>query len=77
MVICVNYVLHLLIPCYSTRLYRWKDVTLFLSGFQNEGVVNAMHVLLVYLQSSSPEQQPMVAVLLLHLDLLVCSLNKI
>ncbi|RVW48566.1 putative E3 ubiquitin-protein ligase LIN-1 [Vitis vinifera] len=52
-------------------MHRWKDVTLFLSSFQNEGIMSAMHVLLVYLQSSSPEQRPLVAVLLLHLDLLV------
>ncbi|PSR86869.1 E3 ubiquitin-protein like [Actinidia chinensis var. chinensis] len=48
-----------------------KDVNLFLSGLQNEGILDTMHVLLVYLQSSPPEERPLVAVLLLHLDLLV------
>ncbi|KAL7174625.1 hypothetical protein ACSBR2_033797 [Camellia fascicularis] len=52
-------------------LDRRKDVNFFLSGFQNEGILDTMHVLLVYLQSSLPEQRPLVAVLLLHLDLLV------
>ncbi|CAL5425668.1 unnamed protein product [Camellia sinensis] len=52
-------------------LDRRKDVNFFLSGFQNEGMLDTMHVLLVYLQSSLPEQRPLVAVLLLHLDLLV------
>ncbi|KAF5930143.1 hypothetical protein HYC85_031016 [Camellia sinensis] len=51
-------------------LDRRKDVNFFLSGFQNEGMLDTMHVLLVYLQSSLPEQRPLVAVLLLHLDLL-------
>lgn len=46
-----------------------------LSGLQNEEIVKAMHVLLLFLQSSPPEQKPVVSVLLLHLDLLVCSLN--
>ncbi|KAA8549603.1 hypothetical protein F0562_001379 [Nyssa sinensis] len=52
-------------------LNRRKDVNLLLSGLWNEGIVNTMHVLLVYLQSSPPEQRPLVAVLLLQLDLLV------
>uniref|UniRef100_A0A5B6ZW80 RING-type E3 ubiquitin transferase n=1 Tax=Davidia involucrata TaxID=16924 RepID=A0A5B6ZW80_DAVIN len=52
-------------------LNRRKDLNLLLSGLQNEVIVNTMHVLLVYLQSSPPEQRPLVAVLLLHLDLLV------
>ncbi|XP_062171926.1 putative E3 ubiquitin-protein ligase LIN isoform X2 [Alnus glutinosa] len=52
-------------------LKRWKDVTLFLSGLQNEGIADTMYVLLVYLHSSPKEQRPLVAVLLLHLDLLV------
>ncbi|GMP91982.1 hypothetical protein CsSME_00042416 [Camellia sinensis var. sinensis] len=40
-------------------LDRRKDVNFFLSGFQNEGMLDTMH------------QRPLVAVLLLHLDLLV------
>ncbi|XP_059665160.1 putative E3 ubiquitin-protein ligase LIN isoform X2 [Cornus florida] len=51
-------------------LNRRKDVNLFLSGLQNEEMVNTMHILLVYLQSSPPEQRPLVAVLLLHFELL-------
>ncbi|KAF2286225.1 hypothetical protein GH714_011906 [Hevea brasiliensis] len=47
-----------------------KDVKLFLSGLQNEEIMNAMHILLMYLQNSPPEQRPWVALLLLHLDLL-------
>ncbi|XP_048235419.1 putative E3 ubiquitin-protein ligase LIN-1 [Ricinus communis] len=52
-------------------LSRRKDVKLFLSGLQNEELMNAMHILLMYLQNSPPEQRPWVAVLLLHLDPLV------
>ncbi|ONH99153.1 hypothetical protein PRUPE_6G014500 [Prunus persica] len=48
-----------------------KDVTTFLSGLQNEGIVNAMDVLLVCLQSSPANHRSLVAVLLLHVDLLV------
>lgn len=54
---------------------RKKDVTLFLSGLQNEGIVNTMHILLVYLQGSPAAERPLVAALLLYLDLLVCSQN--
>ncbi|KAK9273237.1 hypothetical protein L1049_018044 [Liquidambar formosana] len=50
---------------------RRKNVMSFLSGLQSEGIVNTMHVLLVYLQSSPPEEKPLVAILLLHLDLLL------
>ncbi|XP_031267304.1 putative E3 ubiquitin-protein ligase LIN-1 [Pistacia vera] len=56
-------------------LNRRRDVASLLSGLQNEEIVKAMHVLLVFLQSSPPEQKPLVSVLLLHLDLRVCSLN--
>ncbi|BFG33468.1 hypothetical protein CerSpe_197420 [Prunus speciosa] len=52
-------------------LKRKKDVTTFLSGLQNEGIVNTMDVLLVCLQSSPANHRPLVAVLLLHVDLLV------
>ncbi|KAJ0083723.1 hypothetical protein Patl1_29893 [Pistacia atlantica] len=52
-------------------LNRRRDVASLLSGLQNEEIVKAMHVLLVFLQSSPPEQKPLVSVLLLHLDLLV------
>ncbi|KAD7479749.1 hypothetical protein E3N88_02885 [Mikania micrantha] len=52
-------------------LNRRKDVHFFLSGLQKESIVSSMHILLLFLQSCSPEQKPLVAVLLLHLDLLV------
>ncbi|KAI3793713.1 hypothetical protein L1987_36334 [Smallanthus sonchifolius] len=52
-------------------LNRRKDVLFFLSGLQKEGIVSSMHILLLFLPSCSPEQKPLVAVLLLHLDLLV------
>ncbi|OVA13067.1 U box domain [Macleaya cordata] len=52
-------------------LNRRTEVTSFLSSLQKEGTMNTMHVLLVYLQSCSPDQKPLVAVLLLHFDLLV------
>ncbi|XP_040991013.1 putative E3 ubiquitin-protein ligase LIN [Juglans microcarpa x Juglans regia] len=52
-------------------LKRWKDVTLFVRGLLNEGIVNMMPVLLEYLQSSPKDHRPLAAVLLLHLDLLV------
>lgn len=48
---------------------------LFLSGLQDDEIVKTMHILLGYIQSSPPEQRPLVAVLLLHLELLVYSLN--
>ncbi|XP_048324017.2 putative E3 ubiquitin-protein ligase LIN-1 [Ziziphus jujuba] len=52
-------------------LKRKKDLTLFLSGLQNEGIENTMHILLVYLQGSPAAERPLVAALLLYLDLLV------
>ncbi|KAJ8770857.1 hypothetical protein K2173_021772 [Erythroxylum novogranatense] len=52
-------------------LSRRKDLTMLFSGIESEKIMNAMHVLLLYLQSSPPEQRPLVAVLILHLDLLV------
>ncbi|CAN1179013.1 Putative E3 ubiquitin-protein ligase LIN-1 [Linum perenne] len=51
-------------------LSRRRDVTLFFRDVDNEKITGVMHVLLLYLQSSPPEQKPSVAVLLLHLDLL-------
>lgn len=52
-------------------LNRRKEVQFFLNGLQKEGIVSSMHILLLFLQSCSPEQKPLVAVLLLHLDLMV------
>ncbi|GJR41921.1 putative E3 ubiquitin-protein ligase LIN isoform X1 [Tanacetum coccineum] len=52
-------------------LNRRKDVHFFLSGLHKEGIVSSMHILLLFLQNCSPEQRPLVAVLLLQLDLMV------
>ncbi|KAL4576873.1 hypothetical protein LXL04_012973 [Taraxacum kok-saghyz] len=52
-------------------LNRRKDVQFFLNGLHKEGIVSSMHILLLFLQSCSPEQKPLVAVLLLHMDLMV------
>jgi len=54
---------------------RRKDVTSFISGLAGEKVFNIMHILLMYLKKSSPFEKPLIAVLLLHFDLLVCSSN--
>lgn len=50
---------------------RRKDAKCFLEGLQKEETKDALHVLLVYLQSCLFEERPLVAVLLLHLDLMV------
>ncbi|OWM69234.1 hypothetical protein CDL15_Pgr025421 [Punica granatum] len=50
---------------------RRKDVTDILRGLPKEEMVNVMHVILLYLRSSQSQERPLVAVLLLHLDLLV------
>ncbi|KAH1156792.1 hypothetical protein GYH30_051543 [Glycine max] len=50
---------------------RRKDVTSFISGLAGEKVFNIMHILLMYLKKSSPFEKPLIAVLLLHFDLLV------
>ncbi|KAF5748793.1 putative E3 ubiquitin-protein ligase LIN-1 isoform X1 [Tripterygium wilfordii] len=52
--------------CFSRR----KDVKLYLSSLKSEELINTMHVLLECLQRFKPEQRPLVAVLLLHIDLL-------
>ncbi|GLJ39830.1 hypothetical protein SUGI_0814240 [Cryptomeria japonica] len=52
-------------------LNRRTLISKFLSELQKEGLLNTMHVLLVYLQTASLEQQPMAATLLLQLELLV------
>ncbi|XP_020083756.1 putative E3 ubiquitin-protein ligase LIN isoform X3 [Ananas comosus] len=54
-------------------LKRRATLTLFLSGLHTEAIVNTMHVLLVYLHSSPPEERAQAAVLLLHFDLMVDS----
>ncbi|XP_010265971.1 PREDICTED: putative E3 ubiquitin-protein ligase LIN-1 isoform X2 [Nelumbo nucifera] len=61
-------------------LGRRTEITAFLNDLLKEGIMYTMHVLLVYLQSSPSEQKPLVAVLLLHFDLLVeprkCSIYR-
>ncbi|KAG7023876.1 putative E3 ubiquitin-protein ligase LIN-2, partial [Cucurbita argyrosperma subsp. argyrosperma] len=56
-------------------LERRKDVTLFLSSLLNEDSEDTLHAVLVYLRSSPPEQRPLVAVLLMHFNLVVESLQ--
>ncbi|XXG87347.1 hypothetical protein AAC387_Pa11g2060 [Persea americana] len=51
-------------------LNRRTQITSFLSALQNGGIMNTLHVLLVYLQTSPYEQRALVAVLLLHFDLM-------
>ncbi|KAI9196691.1 hypothetical protein LWI28_026132 [Acer negundo] len=53
--------------CFARR----REVPLLLSGLPNEEILNAMHVLLLYLQSSQPVKRPLLSVLLLHLDFVV------
>lgn len=43
-----------------------------LQKIKDGGVLSTMHALLVHLQTASIEQQPVIASLLLQLDLLVC-----
>lgn len=52
-------------------LNRRIAINSFISGLQTEDFVNTMHVLLLYLHSILPEERVMVAVLLLHFDLMV------
>ncbi|KAL0419644.1 UNVERIFIED_CONTAM: putative E3 ubiquitin-protein ligase LIN [Sesamum radiatum] len=59
-------------------LNRRNKAKRFLEGLDDEGIINAMDDLLVYLQTCPLEQTPLVSVLLLHLDLLSethCSSN--
>ncbi|GMJ07120.1 hypothetical protein HRI_004381200 [Hibiscus trionum] len=52
-------------------LSRRKDVPLLLSDLQNEEIMKIMHAIHDYLQNSPPVQRPLVATLLLNIDLLV------
>ncbi|XP_038878502.1 putative E3 ubiquitin-protein ligase LIN isoform X2 [Benincasa hispida] len=56
-------------------LERRKDVSLFLSRLLSEDSEDTLQAILVYLQNSPPVQRPLVAVLLLHFNLVVESLN--
>ncbi|XP_042390991.1 putative E3 ubiquitin-protein ligase LIN-1 isoform X1 [Zingiber officinale] len=49
-------------------LNRTTQIITFLKEFRNAGYMNAMHVLLVYLQQAPNEQRPLAAALLLQLD---------
>ncbi|CAA6671850.1 unnamed protein product [Spirodela intermedia] len=53
-----------LCPCWRTQ------VRSFLDDLKNEGCLNAMHILLVYLQQAPAEQRPLAAAILLQIDLL-------
>ncbi|KAL0389396.1 UNVERIFIED_CONTAM: putative E3 ubiquitin-protein ligase LIN [Sesamum calycinum] len=62
----------------ATTTSRRNKAKRFLEGLDDEGIINAMDDLLVYLQTCPLEQTPLVSVLLLHLDLLSethCSSN--
>lgn len=50
---------------------RRTQITMFLNGLKNEGCLNTMHILFVYLQQAPADQRPLVAAILLQLDLLV------
>lgn len=52
-------------------LHRVTQRTKFLNGFINGwGSLNTMHILLLYLRRARPEEQPIVAAVLLQLDLM-------
>ncbi|MQM07812.1 hypothetical protein Taro_040659 [Colocasia esculenta] len=63
-----GYALSLLVEL--IRLHRRTQAKLFLSNLKNEGCLNAMHILLVCLQQAPAEQRPLIAAILLQLDLL-------
>ncbi|XP_078428712.1 putative E3 ubiquitin-protein ligase LIN-1 [Wolffia australiana] len=50
---------------------RRTKVRGFLDELKNSGSINAMHVLLVYLQKAPAEQRPLAAAILLQIDLLL------
>ncbi|URD84690.1 Zinc-finger of the MIZ type in Nse subunit [Musa troglodytarum] len=52
-------------------LSRRRDITSFLSGLLKETITNTMHALLVHLHSLPAQEKALVAVLLLHFDLMV------
>lgn len=53
------------------RLPRRALINKLLGELQNKGLLNTMHILLVYIQTALLEEQPMAASLLLQLDLLL------
>ena len=50
-------------------------VVSFLGKLANEEMVNAMHVPLLYPRSAPDDEKPLVAILMLHFDLLVYFLH--
>ncbi|CAL9069188.1 putative E3 ubiquitin-protein ligase LIN [Musa acuminata AAA Group] len=52
-------------------LSRRRDITSFLSGLLKETIANTMHALLVHLYSLPAQEKALVAVLLLHFDLVL------
>ncbi|CAL9206682.1 unnamed protein product [Musa hybrid cultivar] len=52
-------------------LSRRRDITSFLSGMLKETIANTMHALLVHLYSLPAQEKALVAVLLLHFDLVL------
>lgn len=56
---------------------RRKYVPLLLSELQSEEIMNIMHALHYHLLNSPPIQRPLVATLLLNIDLLVSLLNLV
>ncbi|KAL5975701.1 hypothetical protein ACLOJK_020027 [Asimina triloba] len=63
-----GYAVLLLIELVS--LSRRTRINKFLDGLKNEGCLNAMHALLAYLHHAPIEQRPLIAAVLLQLDLL-------
>ncbi|XP_074555702.1 uncharacterized protein LOC141811582 [Curcuma longa] len=57
-------------------LNRRRDVISFLSGLLRERTAETMDALLVYLHSTAPEEKAIVAVLLLHFDLMLGGSKK-
>lgn len=53
-------------------LNRRTQIDKFLNGLKNGGCLNTMHLLLAYLQRAPLEQHPIIAAILLQLDLLLC-----
>ncbi|KAI5446894.1 hypothetical protein KIW84_014660 [Lathyrus oleraceus] len=54
-------------------LDRRTKITKFLRGLKDGwNGLNTMHIFFIYLQKASPEEKPLVAVILLMLDLMIC-----
>ncbi|KAL9674279.1 hypothetical protein QQ045_030550 [Rhodiola kirilowii] len=52
-------------------LNRRHDVKLLFSSLPTERLTDSMHILILHLHSSPPDQKPLIAILLLHFDLLL------